>query len=112
MTGRLQGREPGDCEVGNHVRRFYSDLPETVLEEAARIVDSDRQEAYGPPDVDLARTGRIWGAILGTPDIPAATVALMMVGVKMSRQVHRPARDNLVDGCGYLRCIEKIEDAG
>ena len=83
-------------------------MSETILEEAARLVDGDREDAYGHPSVDLARTGRMWGAILGIPDVPAETVALMMVCLKLSREVNLHGRDNLVDAAGYLRCVEKV----
>ena len=83
--------------------------PESVLEEAQRLIQGSRQEDYGPPDVDLGRTGRLWGAILGIPDVPPEKVALCMVGLKISREVNRHKRDNLVDGCGYLGTIELIQ---
>ena len=78
---------------------------ETILEEAQRLVFGPRQAAYGHPLDDLTRTGRIWGAILGIPDVPAETVALCMVGVKVSREVNAHARDNLVDVAGYVQVV-------
>jgi hypothetical protein len=44
----------------------------------------------------------MWGAILGIPDIPPENVARMMRCLKISRQVHKPKRDNLVDEIGYV----------
>ena len=82
---------------------------ETVLEEAQRIIHGDRPAAYGHPLDDFARTGRLWGAVLGIHDVPAETVALMLAMVKVSRQVNLPKRDNLVDLVGYTGCIERIE---
>lgn len=86
---------------------------ESILEEAQRLVHGDRNESYGHPLDDFTRTGRMWGAILGLPDIPAEKVALMMVTLKLARQCHRPKRDNLVDAAGYAEtcamCIEERE---
>ena len=82
---------------------------QTVLEEAQFLIHGPRQGDYGHPFDDFSRTGRIWGAILGIPDVPPEKVALCMVGVKLSRQVNKPKRDNLTDGCGYLGTIELIE---
>lgn len=82
--------------------------PETITEEAQRLVLGDRQADYGHPADDFARTGRIWGAILGIPDVPPELVALCMVGVKMSREVNSPKRDNRVDGIGYWLTDELI----
>lgn len=82
---------------------------ETILEEAARLVDGDRQAAYGHPLDDYTRTAKIWGAILGTEVTPEKAL-LCMIGVKISREAHKPKRDNRVDGCGYWRCLDKVYD--
>lgn len=42
---------------------------ESALEEAQRLVHGARGDAYGHPADDFARTGRIWGAIIGIPDV-------------------------------------------
>jgi hypothetical protein len=34
-----------------------------------------------------------------------------MVALKISRYINKPKRDSLVDGCGYLRNVEMIEEA-
>jgi hypothetical protein len=90
------------------------EYPESVLEEADRLINGDRQEGYGKPLDDFGATGRIFAAILtgflGTevPDIPAEYVALMMVGVKLSRESRHHKRDNVVDGAGYLGCLDLV----
>jgi Domain of unknown function (DUF4406)/Domain of unknown function (DUF6378) len=84
-------------------------LPEeTILEEAQRLVFGPRQAAYGHPLDDFTRTGRIWGAVLGIDDVPAEKVALCMVGLKVSREVNMPGRDNRVDGGGYWGTLELV----
>lgn len=83
----------------------------TILEEASRIVDGDREKTYGHPSKNFAATARLWATILGH-EVTLKEVALMMVALKLARELHRPGRDNLVDMCGYLRCIEKMTDAG
>lgn len=91
-------------------------LPETVCQEADRIVSNDRQGQYGRPIHDFTRTGRIWGAILsewarntqGDADVPPELVALCMVGVKISREVNRHKRDNIVDGIGYFKTVDMV----
>ncbi len=83
---------------------------ETILQEAQNLVHGPRQAAYGHPIDDYTRTGRIWGAILGIPDIDPRLCAVMMGGVKMSREVNKHKRDNLVDLAGYAECANMIAE--
>ena len=91
----------------------YLELPEpvqgeSILQEAQRLVHGPRQGAYGHPFEDFTRTGRIWGAILGIPDVPPDKVALCLVGVKISREVNAPKRDNRVDMAGYAEALDLV----
>lgn len=84
--------------------------PETVFAEAERLTRFDRQREYGHPLDDFTCTGRIWGAILDVPDIPAETVALMLgAGLKGSRASRDyTKRDTTVDHIGYVGLIPEI----
>ena len=84
---------------------------ESALQEAQRLVHGDRGDAYGPPWEDFARTGRMWGAILGIPDVEPETVGLCMVAVKISREVNRPKHDNRVDMAGYAETVDMVAEA-
>lgn len=81
---------------------------ESALQEAQRLVHGDRRAAYGHPIDDYTRTGRMWGAILGIPDIDPRICCLMMAAVKVSREVNAPKRDNRVDLAGYAECAELV----
>lgn len=83
-------------------------IDETVLEEAQRLIYGDRQGSYGHPLDDFTRTGRMWGAILGIPDVPPEAVGLCMVAVKISREVNHPKRDSRVDMAGYAGCVDMV----
>lgn len=83
-------------------------MSESILTEAERLIHGARQAAYGHPSEDFARTGRMWGAILGIEDIPPATVGLMMCALKISRETFRPGRDNLVDLAGYAGTVDLV----
>lgn len=83
---------------------------ETALQEAQRLVYGDRGASYGHPIDDYTRTGRMWGAILGLPDIDPRLCALMMAAVKISREAHKPKRDNRVDLGGYAECADMIAE--
>jgi hypothetical protein len=83
-------------------------MPEqpTILEEAQFLTRGNRNSDYGHPLDDYIRTAKIWSAILGI-EITAEQAMLCMIGVKLSRQCHRPKRDNLVDICGYADCVDR-----
>jgi hypothetical protein len=96
----------------------FRPVDETICQEADRLVSDDRQTDYGHPFHDFTRTGRIWGAILqgwaettgGKSPVPPELVPLCMVGVKLSREVNHPKRDNRVDGAGYFKTADMVHD--
>lgn len=75
----------------------------------ARLARGDRQDTHGHPSVNLGRTGRMWAAILGVPDVTAQQVALCMIAVKVSREINKPAPDNRDDINGYVECLRMME---
>jgi hypothetical protein len=89
--------------------KSYPSGRKTVLDEAAALVDGPRADDYGHPSIIYAPVGRIWGAILGIPDIPPATVCLMLAGMKVGRYAVKKKRDSLVDAAGYARTVEMCE---
>lgn len=84
---------------------------ESILEEAQRLVGGDRGKDYGPPDADFARTAAMWTALKGV-EFEAREVAMFMICVKLSREVHRPKRDNAVDMAGYSLCLDICNQVG
>jgi hypothetical protein len=90
--------------------------PENILEEANRLVSGDRQESYKHPLHDYECTSIMWSAMIKkrynvdvslSPDF----CTLMMAAMKISREIGKHKRDNLVDLAGYARCTEMILDA-
>lgn len=89
--------------------------PRTILDEAADITANDRQRYYGHPADNHGNTAALWTAYLerkfGFPGtLTGRDVCLMMVLLKISRDANKVNRDNLVDGAGYLRNAEMIEE--
>lgn len=86
-----------------------------MLEEAARIVDGDRNDAYGDPAGNHGTTAAMWTAYLRrrgilAPDaaVDAYDVCWLNVLQKASRDAHDRRRDSLVDTAGYVRNAELV----
>jgi len=113
-TSKGVGHEVAVARVtGRPVLEYPSLEPvtiEPVTDEATRLVHGARQGSYGHPADDFTRTGRMWGAILGIPDVPPHIVGLCMAAVKISRHVNAPKRDNLVDLAGYAETVRLVHE--
>ena len=99
-------------------RRLRFDTPPTtppsILAEADNIAGEDRSRDYGHPLVNHQRIAAIWNVQLGgilTAPITPRQVCLMMIGLKLAREVHRPKRDNLIDIAGYVKTCEACDEA-
>jgi hypothetical protein len=102
-----------DCNPAEDVRRSFdamrSQFKESILDEAKRITGGDRQAQYGPPDQDFSRTAAMWNGLFGDLLKDGARfepfhVALAMILLKASRQIHQRKRDNWTDIAGYSHC--------
>lgn len=86
-----------------------NDLKESVLAEAERLINGDRQVSYSHPHSDYMKTVGAFNALTGH-NLSVRDGILFMVCVKLSRQAFKHKRDNIVDACGYLGCLEKVID--
>jgi len=84
---------------------------EDVLDEAKRLTSGERNNSYGPPNQDFAKTATMWRVILGV-DVEPKDVALCMIALKLSRATWAAKRDNWVDIAGYARCGFQCESEG
>ncbi len=90
------------------------DLPKqlSILEEAEKLINGDRQQSYGHPYDDYQVTAAMWRAMMIRRygiDVPLTPdfACLMMAAMKISREAGQHKRDNLVDMAGYAGCVEK-----
>ena len=82
--------------------------PETILQEADRLVSDDRREDYGHPLDDFGRVTRMAHALWGRGPETEEEHAMYMILVKLARQVNRAKRDNLVDIAGYAKTLDLV----
>ena len=81
----------------------------TILEQAQKLIYGDREADYGSVTENFTNIAKGWSVIAKT-ELTPEQVGLMMVWVKISRQLNRQKQDNLIDAAGYLGCIEKIQN--
>lgn len=87
--------------------------PESILEEADRLVHGDRRGDYGTALVNHGKTARLWNEYLGDrlrTKITARDVCWLNILQKASRDTFKPKRDNEVDTAGYAANMEMIRD--
>jgi hypothetical protein len=82
---------------------------ETICDEAKRIVYNDRAKDYGHPLDECVRIAGMWTQIIGA-HVVSDHIPLCMIAMKISRQLNRAKRDNIVDIAGYAECAQRIID--
>jgi len=80
-----------------------------VLEEAMKVVLTNREKKYGPPEDSFTAIAKLWSAYKGC-EFSAKDVAVMMSLLKIGRIVTGQIKeDNWVDAVGYLACGAEME---
>ncbi len=79
-----------------------------VAAKAAALVAGDRQDAYGHPFDHFSLLAALWSPIVGVT-ITAERAAIMLVQLKLARELHQPSDDNVVDAAGYLLCLAEVK---
>lgn len=113
----------GACEQYLTQKQFESHMcigaptvaPQSVLSEAARLVDGDRQTAYGHPRDNHRCTAELWNAYIKRRyhvivQLDAYDVCMLNILQKMSRLAHTRQRDGLVDIAGFARNAEMVDE--
>ncbi len=81
-------------------------MSQSVLEEATRVV-KDRAH-YGPPHQHFADVAAMWSVIVGS-EVLLWKVPMMMIALKMCREMSEQNRDNPVDIAGYAHLMGVLQ---
>lgn len=82
--------------------------PESVLQEAHRIINGERRTDYGGAEESFDQIAQLWSIVLER-ETTAEEVALCMMMLKISRYLHGAQRDSVVDLCGYAGLLEVLD---
>lgn len=82
-----------------------------LLDEAAHLINGERDAVYGPPVINHTRIADLWTAYLGY-DIQPSEVAIMLALVKVSRLAASPQhRDSYTDLAAYAAIAWECQEA-
>ena len=100
--------------IGDHLRWIDEHVEpliktESILSEAERIVNGERQADYSDPVANFKRIAEIASAIMAK-DITAEECCIVMIAVKLARENYKHKRDNLVDLAGYAEILNRIKE--
>lgn len=92
-----------------------NEVTELPHREAERLVLGDRQASYGHPIDNFTANAHMWTGTLyyklqPNEVITPEDVALMMLQVKVAREINVKKRDNITDSHGYLMTYQMVLD--
>ena len=82
---------------------------ESILQEADRLVSSDRQSQYGSPKSNFTHIAKIASSIIGK-ELTAEDCAFVLLATKLARLKFKKKRDSITDAAGYLKVLYLIEE--
>ena len=82
-----------------------------ILLEAMKIINGERQDAYGNPEDSFLIVSGLWNVYLDTDVITERDVAIMMALFKIARYKQTKKHwDSILDSVGYLALASEMED--
>lgn len=92
----------------NDLAREPKPEPTTIASEAHALVTGPKAEAYGTWESNMTRAADILHTVYGIELAPTEIIKVMLA-VKLSRDFHKPQRDNPVDIAGYYSGLAELE---
>jgi len=87
-----------------------------ILDLAKDIINGERQNQYGDAEDSFSDIAVRWSWYLSKKlginiNLSRYDAGMMLVEMKLAREIHQHKKDNLVDACGYLGLVsDMIED--
>lgn len=81
---------------------------QSILLQADKIVNGDRNEQYGDHNVAFEEYRTILKATFGI-DLTSAQICKVLMAIKLGRIKYKYKEDSLVDLCGYTEILNRLE---
>lgn len=81
---------------------------ESILLEAEKIVNGDRNDQYGDPNIAFAEYKNILYSTFGI-ELSETDICKVLMSIKLGRLKHKYKRDSIVDLCGYAEILNRLE---
>lgn len=96
-------------EVENLKHNGLKQKPKSILNEAEKIVNGDRNEQYGDPLKAFQEYSNILETNFGIKLTPSEICKVQMA-IKLGRMKYKHKRDSVVDLCGYAEILNRLEN--
>lgn len=81
---------------------------QSILLEAEKIVNGDRNDQYGDPNIAFAEYKNILHSTFGI-ELSESDICKVLMSIKLGRLKHKYKRDSIVDLCGYAEILNRLE---
>lgn len=85
----------------------------SILSEAETLVNGPRRDSYGDVKESFVRLARLFTEVLGKKLLAPVTpheCGLLLVALKLSREINKPDRENRLDGAAYFDLADQVAD--
>lgn len=98
------------------INKLTEELKKTKVEEAIDLVNGDRQKDYGHPADDFVRSAGMLSSLGyrlsdhngNMRELDATDIPIIMMCVKLSREINKHKDDNIVDIIGYAKTLDMV----
>lgn len=84
--------------------------PASILLEADKIVNGDRNDQYGDPTIAFEEYASILKTTFGI-ELTPVEICKVLMAIKLGRLKHKFKKDSIVDLCGYSEILNRLENA-